>query len=166
MRQKLLIAIALSSGATLLVLDEPTGSLDPRSRDRFFELFAELEPDTTLLLCSHRLEEIVPLVDHVLALDEGRVAYHGSAGAFLDARASSVLELRVRGEAAAALLAERGFRRGGPGWWLRTVPRGEKSRLLTELATALGAAIEDLNVRDLEALDLAPGGERREDADG
>jgi len=66
MRQKLLIALALASRPELLVLDEPTASLDPQARQRFFALVEGLPSRPTLLLCSHRLEEIRHLVDRVL----------------------------------------------------------------------------------------------------
>jgi ABC-2 type transport system ATP-binding protein len=82
-KQKLLIALAFASRASLLILDEPTGSLDARSRERFFGLCKVLDPEPTLLLCSHRLEEIRPLVEQVLVLDEGRLAHAGPIEAFL-----------------------------------------------------------------------------------
>lgn len=154
MKQKLLIALALAADASLWILDEPTGSLDPRSRERFFALFAERVREGTVLLCSHRLEEIRQLVDHVMLLEEGRLAYEGPASAFLDASSLCVLEVRVEGEAAAAWLRERGFRPGAAGWWLRTLPRGDKVPLLAELTGRLGAALRDVGVRDLERLEL------------
>ncbi len=82
-KQKLLITLALAADASLLVLDEPTASLDARARERFFPLVEELAPDATLLLCSHRLEEVRQLVDHVLMLAEGRLVYDGPAARFL-----------------------------------------------------------------------------------
>lgn len=90
MKQKLLIALALASEASLLVLDEPTASLDARSRERFFRLCEEVAPGTTLILCSHRLEELRHLAGHVVALEEGRVAYDGAA-AELGARLQELL---------------------------------------------------------------------------
>lgn len=79
MKQKLLIALALAAQPALYVLDEPTASLDAASRERFFARFAERAAGATVLLCSHRLEEIRQLTGQVLALDEGRVAYDGPA---------------------------------------------------------------------------------------
>jgi ABC-type multidrug transport system ATPase subunit len=73
MKQKLLISLALAAPASLYVLDEPTASLDTGARDRFFELFSERARGATLLLSSHRRDEIVRLVDRVITLDEGRV---------------------------------------------------------------------------------------------
>lgn len=154
MRQKLLIAIALAARPALLVLDEPTGSLDARSRERFIPLFDELVGDATVVLCSHRLEEVRQLVDHVLVLDEGRLVYDGAATDFLGATTTSILEVRAEGDAAARWLLDRGFRRGAGGWWLRTVSPSDKLRLLPEVASALGGALLDLNVHDLEALEI------------
>jgi ABC-2 type transport system ATP-binding protein len=77
MKQKLLLALAFAARPTLMVMDEPTASLDESTRRRFFELCAGLEPQTTLVLCSHRLEEVSRLTDHVLALDDGRLRFDG-----------------------------------------------------------------------------------------
>jgi len=151
MKQKLLVALALGSGASLLVLDEPTGSLDPHSRERVLSLFERLASDTTVVLCSHRLEEVRQLVDHVLVLEEGRLRYDGSAAAFLASITTSVLEVCVEDAAAGRWLAARGFRRGTGRWWLRTVSQDEKLKLVPEIAAELGGSLSDLNVRDLES---------------
>lgn len=159
MRQKLLIALAFASKASLLVLDEPTGSLDARARERFFELFEATDAGATVLLCSHRLEEVRPLVDTVLYLDEGRLAWQGPASEFLEACGVASLEVWVEGEAASAWLRARGFRRTAAGPWLRSVASAEKMKLVAEIPQALGASLRNLNARDLEHLDLgaAPG---------
>ena len=153
MKQKLLIALALSARASLLILDEPTASLDARARDRFFRLFADAAEGATLLLCSHRLEEVRHLVDHVVLMDEGRVAYDGPAGEFLDQRALCLIEVSVAGAAHDAWLTGRGFRRGTGGSWACTVSHVEKMPLLRELATVLGPDQRNLLVRDLESID-------------
>ncbi len=74
MKQKLLIALALSGPVSLLVMDEPTASLEARARETFFRLFAERAAGATLLLSSHRLDEVGRLVDRVVALENGAVA--------------------------------------------------------------------------------------------
>jgi ABC-2 type transport system ATP-binding protein len=154
MKQKLLIALALSARASLLILDEPTASLDSRARQRFFEVFEELTPQATLLLCSHRLEEIRPLVHHVLMLEDGRLVYDGPVDAFLERHARATVDVWIRGEQAAAWLLARGFCRSARGVWRRTVDAAEKMKLLPELLQALGPALLNLNARDLETLDL------------
>jgi len=154
-KQKLLIALALSSGASLLILDEPTGSLDARSRERFFALFEALAADVTLVLCSHRLDEIRLLVDHVLRLEEGRIAYDGPAAALLDRHALAAIDVWADGGPAAGWLLARGFRRTPAGVWHRTLPQAEKLKLLAEIARELGPALRNLTARDLEGIDLA-----------
>jgi ABC-type multidrug transport system ATPase subunit len=153
-KQKLLIALALASGASLLILDEPTGSLDARARERFFELAGALAPETSLVLCSHRLDEIRPLVDHVLLLEEGRLAYQGPAREFLERAALASLEVSVEGEEAEAWLAARGFRRSPAGIWRRSVDPAQKLKLLAELVSELGPRLRNLNARDLESLEI------------
>jgi len=85
MRQKLLIALALAPGADLLILDEPTGSLDRESRERFLPLLDECSVGATVILCSHRVDEVRGRVDRVLELVDGRVGFDGPVGAFASA---------------------------------------------------------------------------------
>lgn len=81
-RQKLLIALALAARASLLILDEPSGSLDARARERLFEAIEGLPDYVTVLLCSHRLEEAGRLVGRVLALGDGRLTWDGPVADF------------------------------------------------------------------------------------
>ena len=161
MRQKLLLAAALAPEPSLIVLDEPTASLDPASRERLFALFEQHCGTATVLLCSHRLEEIRQLVDHVLLLEDGRLRYAGPAEAFLAASINSVIEALPDNPRGEERLQALGFRRGTSGWWTRLVPRDEKRAIVSELGTALASDLSDLNVRDLESLELdkdGPGG--------
>ena len=73
MKQKLLIAIALGRDAKVLVLDEPAANLDPEARKIFFELLAERAESATMLISSHRLNEVSALVNRVIELDMGKV---------------------------------------------------------------------------------------------
>jgi hypothetical protein len=70
-KQKLLIAIALGREAKVLVMDEPAANLDPEARKIFFELLAERQHDATMLISSHRLNEVATLVNRVVELDMG-----------------------------------------------------------------------------------------------
>lgn len=160
MKQKLLLSLALAAPATLYVLDEPTASLDAESRAQFFRLF-ERRRGATLILCSHRIEEIRQLVDHVVALQDGRVVYDGAAAPYLSEQGEAIIELRVQGATASAWLLERGFVPGAGGWWGRTVDRNEKLPLLRELTAGLNGQLENIQVRDLERLE---GEQRRLDA--
>jgi ABC-type multidrug transport system ATPase subunit len=151
MKQKLLVALALAARPRLLVLDEPTGSLDAESRARVLEAIAEQPPETTLVLCSHRLEEVRKLASEVLVLEEGRVARRGPLGDYLDDTLVSVLDVTLaappKGEAE---LLTRGFKPLSEGRYSRLVGRREKARVVAELAQWLGAQLGDLEVRDVE----------------
>ena len=72
-KQKILIAIALGRDAKLLVMDEPAANLDPEARKIFFELLAERQQSCTMLISSHRLNEVANLVNRVVELDLGKV---------------------------------------------------------------------------------------------
>ncbi|MFY9341734.1 MAG: ABC transporter ATP-binding protein [Planctomycetota bacterium] len=162
-RQKVLAALALAAGAELLVLDEPTASMDPRSRAAFFRLVEELPANTSVLLCSHRLDEIRRLVDRVVVLADGEVTWNGAADAWLDEYAEAVVEVRAAGERADAWLTARGFLRGAGGWWNRSLPVGERARLLAELGKNLNGEVQDVVARDVERLEpegKGPGGLR------
>ena len=73
MKQKLLIAIALGRDATILVMDEPAANLDPEARKIFFDLLAERLEDATMIISSHRLDEVSALVNRVIEMDMGKV---------------------------------------------------------------------------------------------
>jgi len=152
MKQKLLIALALAGRPRLVILDEPTASLDVAARARFVELERELLGDATVILCSHRLEELRAMVGRVVALEDGHVVHDGSAMDFLRGHTGTMIEVLVDGDD--DWLRQRGFSPTGAGWWTRTVDHADKMRLVPEAVTALGARIRDLVVRDLDRLTL------------
>jgi ABC-type multidrug transport system ATPase subunit len=156
-KQKVLIALALATPASLVILDEPTASLDTGAREDFFRLFADVSKTATLLLCSHRIEEMRHLIDHVVALNEGRVVYDGPADAYLGRAAASVMQLSVGSSGDRAWLAEHGFTEGIGGWWAKTVTNAERVELLLAVSSHLGPSLRDVFVRDVETIDASPG---------
>ena len=152
MRQKLLLALALSTDASLFLLDEPTASLDVASRRRFFERVADLPEAPTIVLSSHRLEEIRHLVDRVLVLDAGSVTFDGDAAEYLRTAGTGILEVKSDSRRAIAWLADRGFTSGTAGWWSFHIRNGHRIELVTELLAELGDDLADLVVRDVEHL--------------
>jgi zinc transport system ATP-binding protein len=77
MKQKLMAAMALATEAPILVCDEPTANLDGDARSAFFAELADRPARGIVVLCSHRSEEIAELVDRVVELRDGRIAYDG-----------------------------------------------------------------------------------------
>lgn len=153
MKQKLLIALAMASRAELLIMDEPTAGLDVGARRRFFELFEDLPAETTLLLCSHRFEELQHLIDRVLALREGRLAYEGTLEDFLAQRGTSILEVRASHAERTRWLAAEGYQSSGAGWWSKRVARADKEAEIGRLARELKGDLGDLLVRDVETVE-------------
>ncbi|HYL07033.1 MAG TPA: ABC transporter ATP-binding protein, partial [Candidatus Udaeobacter sp.] len=79
-QQKVAIARSFLCAPSLLLLDEPTTGLDPRSKKEVQAVLEELrkEHQITVLLCTHDMDEAAALCDRVLMMDGGRVLADGS----------------------------------------------------------------------------------------
>lgn len=75
MRMKLALALALSHNSELLLLDEPTGGLDPIMRTEILALFREFMQDEShsILISSHITSDLENLADYVAYIDRGRL---------------------------------------------------------------------------------------------
>ena len=73
MKQKLLIAIALSKKSDLLIFDEPTANLDPKGREQFYDLLSEIDESCSTIYITHRLDEIEPLVNRKIYMELGKI---------------------------------------------------------------------------------------------
>ena len=81
MQQRLAVAVALLGDPLVLLLDEPSASLDEEGQHTFRRIVARLRRhQRTLLIASHRREEVESLTDRVLHLDGGRVVGARRAG--------------------------------------------------------------------------------------
>jgi zinc transport system ATP-binding protein len=74
--QKMLIARALALNPRLLLLDEPTASVDAASREQIFELLAQLNKSMTIILVTHDMLAISSQVTSLACLN-GHLVYHG-----------------------------------------------------------------------------------------
>jgi len=75
--QKIALARAYFRDAQLLILDEPTASLDARSEHEVFQRFTDLTEEKMALLISHRFST-VRMADRILVLENGQIAEEGS----------------------------------------------------------------------------------------
>jgi ATP-binding cassette subfamily B protein len=75
--QRVALARAFFRDANLLILDEPTASMDARSEHQLFEQVRRLEVGRTLVLISHRFSTVRD-VDRIYVMDKGRIIEEGS----------------------------------------------------------------------------------------
>lgn len=80
MQQKVAIARALLTSPVVLLLDEPTTGLDPRSKKDVQRFIRDLrqEHDATILLTSHDMDEADALCDRLAILEGGRIVVEGT----------------------------------------------------------------------------------------
>ena len=148
----LALAAALLGDPPILLLDEPTASLDAGARSELTALIAGLRAaGKTLLVTTHRLAEVSALADRVLVMEGGRV--RASCGAQeleavlgLPAR----LHLRASGDMnqAVALLRAEGFTAqvNGRGLQVEAVPGRRAAPVV--LLLAAGFAVDDIQIEE------------------
>ncbi len=80
MQQKVAIARAFLTSPTVLLLDEPTTGLDPRSKIEVQNFVRELREthDATILITTHDMDEAEALCDRVAIIDQGRIVAQGT----------------------------------------------------------------------------------------
>jgi daunorubicin resistance ABC transporter ATP-binding subunit len=110
MRRRLDLAAGLIGRPPVLLLDEPTTGLDPRSRQELWRIVDELRRDgTTVLLTTQYLEEADRLAQRIAVVDRGRIAAEGTAAELKAAVGATMLSVRLAdgtaGHEASAALA-------------------------------------------------------------
>jgi iron complex transport system ATP-binding protein len=98
--RRILIARALVHEPRALILDEPTTGLDLLARSRFLKTLRNLaRRGQTIILVTHRVEEIFPEIDRVILLNHGRILHDGPKREVLTSRRLSSMfgaPIRVR----------------------------------------------------------------------
>lgn len=80
MKMKLMVAVALSHKAELLILDEPTSGLDPVARDELLDVLAEYISDENrgILFSTHITADLERIADYITILHDGKVWFTGT----------------------------------------------------------------------------------------
>jgi ABC-2 type transport system ATP-binding protein len=147
MRRRLDLGASLVGRPSVLLLDEPTTGLDPRSRSELWEFIRDLVKDgASVLLTTQYLEEADLLADKIVVLDHGQVIARGTSQELKASIGGDVLALQVAPEqvnAALSALAALGngeaHRDGDDGGLI--VPAGQEGpALLSELVRRLDSA--------------------------
>jgi ABC-2 type transport system ATP-binding protein len=108
-RRRLEIVRALVSRPHVLFLDEPTVGLDPRIRHELLDAIAaqRSREEVTILLTTHYLDEAEQLCDRVAIIHAGRIVALDTPASLLTGLGDELVEVRVRGDAGAALTSLR-----------------------------------------------------------
>jgi len=86
MKVKLMLSVALSHGAKLLILDEPTSGLDPVARDELCEILLEFVEDEShsVLFSTHITSDLEKIADYIVFILKGEIVYNGTKEELLE----------------------------------------------------------------------------------
>lgn len=100
MKVKLSLVMALSHGARLLILDEPTSNLDPISREELLEIFGYLKRQgVSILFSTHITSDLDKSADDITYIRDGHIIYTGSLQGFTKGERLEDVMLRYEKEA-------------------------------------------------------------------
>ncbi len=157
MRRRLDLGASLVGRPRVLILDEPTTGLDPRTRIDLWALVESfVREGTAVLLTTQYLEEADRLADRIVVVDRGRVIADGTADALKSRCGTGVIDVRLRrpDQAEPALQALAPLAADSPHWdpdsQHITVRSADGAAMLREALRRLDAAgidLEDIAVR-------------------
>jgi len=86
MKLKLMLAVAMSHGAKLLILDEPTSGLDPVARDGLLDILREYIADgeKSVFFSTHITSDLERIADYITLIDHGKIFYTGTKDNLLE----------------------------------------------------------------------------------
>jgi ABC-type multidrug transport system ATPase subunit len=95
MLRRLGIAQALLGDPQVLLVDEPTGGLDPEERVRFREFLMGLPGERVVVLSTHLVEDVAMACDHLAVLNQGEIRYLGTPRELIQTYQGRVYEVEV-----------------------------------------------------------------------
>jgi ABC-2 type transport system ATP-binding protein len=98
-QQKIQLGVTILHEPSLMILDEPTESLDPVNRSLLMDIINERRSKgATVMLVTHRMEEVEQLCDRILLLKDGVAAEYGTIDEVKDSFGSQVIALSFSGK--------------------------------------------------------------------
>ena len=71
--QRVALAAVLAMNPSILILDEPTSNIDPEGTETIFNLLKSLKEKKTMIIVEHKVERVLPFVDRIIHIDEGKI---------------------------------------------------------------------------------------------
>ncbi len=158
MKRRLNIVCALLHEPRIVLLDEPTVGVDPQSRERIYEMLAELRRQgVSILLTTHHLEEAEARCERIVIIDHGKVIASGTLAELVTHAlgASRVAVIRTSQVMAGAALPP-GAELDADGRTIRASLHAGAAALpeLTRLAAAHGGGIDDMSLHGARLQDV------------
>ncbi len=150
MKQRLNLAAALLHDPPVLLLDEPTASLDPASRDALFADLTRFRDDGhAILLTTHHIDEAESGCDRIAVLEKGKLVASGAPSELLRAKSTERAVLYGHLRSRPPKYLERAIRRRlGAGVELEIT--GRRLRLAADTSERLGEALATLLAEGIE----------------
>ena len=93
-KEKLGLILTLSRNARLYIFDEPIAGVDPAARDYILRtILNNRAPGSTMVICTHLIGDIEPILDYVLFLQGGHIVLQGEANAIRKGEGKTIDQL-------------------------------------------------------------------------
>lgn len=94
MKEKVQLVLVMSRKASLYVLDEPLGGVDPSTRDYILKtILTNFEDGSSLLITTHLIQDVEKILDRVLFIDNGKIILDGNADELREKEGLSINEI-------------------------------------------------------------------------
>jgi ABC-2 type transport system ATP-binding protein len=156
-RTRVMLIKSLLNDPELILMDEPTASLDPDIADKTLSMIEDLRRDRELsiLFTSHNMDEVDRICDEVIFLDRGEVVAHGTPSQLTRSIPHAELQMAFEGEPAAVMryldAAKHVYRMLDESRVVVTTTERDISQIIFDIRQ-MGTAITDVDTRkpDLE----------------
>ena len=92
--QRVALASVMSMDPRILILDEPTSSIDPEGTREIFKFLKNEKGKRTIIIVEHKVERVLPFVDRIVVVDNGRIVLDGPTDRLIE-EAHNLIDLGV-----------------------------------------------------------------------
>ena len=80
MKEKIQLILVMSRNASLYILDEPLGGVDPSTREYILKtILSNFNKDASMLITTHIIDDVEKILDEIVLIDKGKVILSGEA---------------------------------------------------------------------------------------